>query len=376
MQDSHSFTRGADIVAAKIGLHLVPLQLREIQGQTVVTQVLDAKLPVRVGDSVLSIDGEPVAQRIAALTPIMPAATKQALSVNVHNSLLRGAQDSVAKLELRAPDGWKRTVELKRTLPRAELYDATLRKGATTRLLSKGVGYVDLVRLQRDEVDAMFKTIGNTSATIFDMRGYPNGTVSQIAPRLTARKSPVNALFSRPYREGYALNDDEISATTYSFEQRLPPAGGPLYFGKIVVLINAEAISHAEHSCLMLEVATDVTFVGTATMGANGDVTNVTLPGGLIAYFGGHNVRHADGRALQRVGIQPTIRVEPTIAGLAAGRDEVLDAAVDFLRPDRFRNRRHADSGATDFDRQRTPVAPRWCRRHRATPRSRGARQA
>ena len=49
-------------------------------------------------------------------------------------------------------------------------------------------------------------------------------------------------------------------------------------------------------------------------------------------YFSGHDVRHADGRQLQRVGLQPTVRVEPTIAGIRAGRDEVLDAALRYLQ--------------------------------------------
>jgi hypothetical protein len=42
--------------------------------------------------------------------------------------------------------------------------------------------------------------------------------------------------------------------------------------------------------------------------------------------------RHADGRQLQRVGIQPHVRVCPTIAGLRAGRDEVLERGVDVVR--------------------------------------------
>jgi C-terminal processing protease CtpA/Prc len=75
-----------------------------------------------------------------------------------------------------------------------------------------------------------------------------------------------------------------------------------------------------------------VTFVGTPTNGANGDVTFMVLPGNLAVSFTGHNVRHADGRQLQRVGIQPTVRAAPTIAGIAAGRDEVLEAAVGHLQ--------------------------------------------
>jgi C-terminal processing protease CtpA/Prc len=98
------------------------------------------------------------------------------------------------------------------------------------------------------------------------------------------------------------------------------------------VLINEDAISQAEHTCLFFEAATDVTFIGTPTAGANGDVTTMVLPGNLAISFSGHDVRHADGRQLQRVGIQPTIKVAPTIRGLVDGRDEILEAAIKFLQ--------------------------------------------
>jgi hypothetical protein len=47
--------------------------------------------------------------------------------------------------------------------------------------------------------------------------------------------------------------------------------------------------------------------------------------------FSGHSVRHADGRQLQRVGLQPHLPARPTIAGLRAGRDEVLERALGYL---------------------------------------------
>lgn len=84
------------------------------------------------------------------------------------------------------------------------------------------------------------------------------------------------------------------------------------------------------------EAATNVTFVGTPTAGANGDISYMVLPGNISVGFTGHNVRHADGRQLQRIGIQPTIRVEPTIRGLfIEKRDEVVDAAIKFLQSDK-----------------------------------------
>jgi C-terminal processing protease CtpA/Prc len=110
------------------------------------------------------------------------------------------------------------------------------------------------------------------------------------------------------------------------------PSASWKYKGKVVVLIDERAISQAEHTCLFLEAMTHAKFVGTPTNGANGDVTSVVLPGDIRVSFSGHDVRHADGRQLQRIGIQPDVRAEPTIQGIRSGRDEVLDAAVKYLQ--------------------------------------------
>lgn len=47
--------------------------------------------------------------------------------------------------------------------------------------------------------------------------------------------------------------------------------------------------------------------------------------------FTGHDVRHADGRQLQRVGLVPHVRVAPSRAGIRAGKDEVLERALEYL---------------------------------------------
>jgi hypothetical protein len=197
-------------------------------------------------------------------------------------------------------------------------------------ILPSGYGYVDLARLQYADADTAVDAVLATPAVIFDMRGYPNGTAWAIAPRLARDdRTIIGALFRRPFLSGADASDE--MKTTMAFSQPLPATTKPHYRGKVVMLINEQAISQAEHTCLFFAAATDVTFIGSPTTGANGDVTSVVLPGGLIVSFTGQEVRHADGRQLQRVGVQPHIRVEPTIEGIRQGRDEVLEAAVAFL---------------------------------------------
>lgn len=170
----------------------------------------------------------------------------------------------------------------------------------------------------------------DTRAIVFDLRGYPQGTAWVLAPRLAldGREEAVAAQFRRPSYRGASLPQESWS----SFSQPIPPSTKPRYRGRIIVLIDDRAISQSEHTALFFKAAADPVFVGTPTTGANGDVTRLSLPGGLSLGFTGHDVRHADGKQLQRVGIQPDVVVAPTFAGMRAGRDEVLEAGLKEAR--------------------------------------------
>jgi C-terminal processing protease CtpA/Prc len=334
IHDAHGSARNTNALNEKFGMFMPPAFVGYVEEKSVVTKVFDEKLPIKVGDVVLTVDDEPVEKRREYLARYIASSTPQWLERIVHLRLLFGAKDSVVKLRVRGSDNQVREVSLTRSASLMEPRFATSFQRSTPvmQVLPSGFGYVDLARLQAGEVDKMFETIKNTPAVIFDMRGYPNGTAWSIAPRLTEKKNAVAALFSRPFISGPSLSDPELADTgSHSFAQKMPDRKGDVYKGKVVMLINEEAISQSEHTCLFFETATEVTFIGTPTAGANGDITFMVLPGNLQVSFSGHDVRHADGRQLQRVGIQPTIKVAPTIRGLIEGRDEILERAIKHL---------------------------------------------
>ena len=82
----------------------------------------------------------------------------------------------------------------------------------------------------------------------------------------------------------------------------------------------------------LASIGLDVTFIGAPTAGANGNVTTAVLPGNVAVRFTGMEIKYPDGRQLQRRGVQPDLEVLPTIQGIAVGRDEVLDRAVQSLK--------------------------------------------
>jgi C-terminal processing protease CtpA/Prc len=288
---------------------------------------------VRLGDVIVSVDGQAVAERLAQLSGLRSLSTVQAGYASIYPTALRGVKDTIAKLRVAGADGQTRDVEVARTAPLASVSGMLPRKTPIYQVLPNGYGYIDLARLPLPDAHKAMDAMMQTPAVIFDIRGYPNGTAWAIAPRLTNRKDVTAALFRRPLQAATNFDDEDVDGRPpdFAFEQKLPPHNGPVYTGRIVVLINEFAISQSEHTCLFFESAANVTFIGSPTNGANGDVTNLVLPGDIYVNFSGHDVRHADGRQLQRVGIQPDVKVEPTPKGISAGRDEVLEAAFKYL---------------------------------------------
>ena len=285
---------------------------------------------IEIGDAILSVDGEPTEARIARLRKYNAGSTETTVRQRILSRMLtRGATGSTAVLSLQGVDGKVREVRIVRE-QRPFVPPAPPSPGEVVRILPGNFGYMDLTRLERAEVPAAFEKVKDTRGLVFDMRGYPRGTAWSIAPRINTRNARVGAQFRRSQVSAFSAEEGEAG---FYFAQPLPPLppDAPKYMHPTVMLIDDRAISQSEHSGLFYEAANGTRFIGTPTAGANGDVTAFTLPGGLMVRFTGHDVRHADGGQLQRKGLIPHVEVAPTRAGLRAGKDEVLERALQDL---------------------------------------------
>lgn len=327
--DGHTTLAGHPEIPKFFGEVGLPLELRWMEGAPVVTAIFhDAvrEAGIEIGDAILSVDGEPVADRIQKRWKYIPGSTETTIRQRICRSLLRGPAGSTAVLSLQGVDGKVREVRMVREqrpfVPPA--------KGETVRILPGNIGYMDLTRLTVAEVDAAFEKIKFTRGLVFDMRGYPNGTAWSIAPRINTRNAKVGAQFRRSQLSAFSAEEGEAG---FYFSQPLPelPPGEQKYTRPTVMVIDDRAISQSEHTGLFFEAANGTRFIGTPTAGANGDVTTFTLPGNLQVSFTGHDVRHADGSQLQRKGLIPHVEAAPTRAGLRAGKDEVLERALQDL---------------------------------------------
>jgi len=106
----------------------------------------------------------------------------------------------------------------------------------------------------------------------------------------------------------------------------------PDFYGNpIVLLMNERTMSMPEFNIMFLRVAPNVVVVGTNSIGADGDVVEVPLPGGDILWYTNLGVFTPEYGQTQRTGLYPDIRVERTIQGITEGRDELIEAAIAHI---------------------------------------------
>jgi C-terminal processing protease CtpA/Prc len=110
------------------------------------------------------------------------------------------------------------------------------------------------------------------------------------------------------------------------------PVTKPHIAGRVAFLAGPASASYPESALGLIEHYHLGVVVGAATAGANGNIAQIAEPSGCSTVFTGLRVTRLDGSRFHLIGIQPTIAASRTIAGVIAGRDEVLEKALAYLR--------------------------------------------
>jgi hypothetical protein len=186
--------------------------------------------------------------------------------------------------------------------------------------------YVDLTRLDDTTFQAAVPRLAASTGLVFDMRGYP-ATIStaDVLAHLSdraMRSAPFEVpLVTRPDRDGWRFVD---------VGWPVPPAT-PRFRARVAFLTDARAISYGETTMGIVEAYQLGAIVGAPTAGTNGSINPFALPGGYRIWWSGMRVRKHDGSTLHGVGIRPTVPAARTLAGIRAGRDEVLEAGLRLV---------------------------------------------
>jgi C-terminal processing protease CtpA/Prc len=329
VNDTHSQT-SSTVLTEFWGIAAPALALRPVEGKAVVVAITDESARssgIAVGDVIVSVDGERTEERLSRMARYISASTPQALRRDSVNRLLRGSENSTARVRVVKADGREQETTLER---RASFLPGTTATIAADvfRLLPGNIGYIDLRLLKNYQVQGVFDALKDTIGLVFDMRGYPNDTRYAVARQLIKTTQTVTT--SWPYVRVLFEPGTETRQDLLEAPLRIEASAAP-YAGKTLMLIDDRAQSQSEATAELLRQVHGTIFVGTATAGANGEGSNFPVPGGLSIGLTGIGIIRADGTTMQRVGIRPDVEVAPTLVGIRSGRDEVLERAVAYL---------------------------------------------
>lgn len=107
-------------------------------------------------------------------------------------------------------------------------------------------------------------------------------------------------------------------------------ASSSTYYGTVILLINQQTASHTEYFSMAFNPMAHLVIVGSQTDGDDGNVSSFNITQDIQTGFSSIGIYYANGDSTQRIGIVPNVFAEPTIAGMIAGRDEVLDKALEI----------------------------------------------
>ncbi len=158
---------------------------------------------------------------------------------------------------------------------------------------------------------------------MIDIRNYPSEfVVFALGGRLVREKTP----FAR-FTHGDPGNP---GAFTWTPPLEIAPIA-PAYEGKVVILVDEVSISQAEYTAMALRAGPNAVVIGCTTAGTDGNISLISLPGGLRTLISGIGVFYPDKTPTQRVAIVPDIVVTPMIDGIREGRDEILERALRYI---------------------------------------------
>lgn len=299
----------------------LPIAWEWIEDRLVITAPPQGDTSVRRGDIVLEIDGQPAGDAIAAAQMSVSAATPPARLAFTLLYLATGPPGSAVSLRLERPGEPPFTATLKREGSGGTLPD--LPPPVTEP--RHGIVYVNLRRLDDAELERQLPRLAKAKGVVFDLRGFTKVStllLSHLAPQLVNTLTWEIPVFQRP--------DRQMDLFLHTVTRITPQA--PRITGRLAFLTDARTSQHSERMLETIEAYHWGEIVGAPSGGHVGNPNWSNLPGGWTIYWTGRRGLKHDGKTvLNRTGILPTVPAARTLRGVAEGRDEVVERAVEIV---------------------------------------------
>ena len=287
-----------------------------------------AGLGLHPGDLVLAVDGVPSGQALARAWEETAGATPDAHRRNTCRHLTDGPPGSALRLVTTAGE-----VALLRPplAPRLEpdpaaILGLQIRDDVGVLRIGAWGGGLEAAAFT-DRLDALLERVRDLPHLVIDVRGNGGG-MDALADACTGR------FIDRPVVSSISFWRQPGTTTFERSVELCQPRGPWRYGGRVAVLIDPGCASACEHFVSGMDASGQACLVGLPTTGACGLIRRIPLSCGAVLYCSMTFPLHG-GVPSPLHGIEPHLRVPPTLADLRAGRDGPLEAALGWLRSQR-----------------------------------------
>ena len=327
-EDSHSGLYGlSEVLLTNRGRKVAPLLIKFIENKAVVMKK-GAAVPqladIKVGDELIAIDGKKTEDRIKEIEKYISASNKPTKFRDITYRLLETNQDEL-KLTFSNEKGIYETTVA--TIPEKEimeLFDVFGLEKPSHKELENNIGYIYPGSLKEGEITDIMNSFMNKKGIVVDLRCYPSDFIvfsmgNFLMPKSTSFvKSKIH---NQKELEGFCMtNPLEVGIDFPDY-----------YKGKIAILVNEETQSNAEYTTMALQTAPKAKVFGSQTAGADGNISEIILPGGFKTYMTGIGIYYPDGTETQQKGVKIDEYVAQTIQSVREGKDVLLEKALEYL---------------------------------------------
>jgi len=330
IQDTHA-NLVTDVLMVYHGEYNPPARFKFVEGKLTVTDVWSDSLAELDrwyrGDVVIAKNGVPVDTIFERFLPYLPASNMEGKRRNAVLFLLRSHEETAEYTVVR--DG-KSIVKTARGYSNRVLFPhlGTKNKESSTvkawDILDGNIGYLFLGRLKVDDVDEAMKALNKCKGIVIDLRSGAQSTMYALAEHLHASPTPFARIIVPDF--DYPGKFIWVDRSECGKKNKKP------YNGKVVLLVNEYTQSHGEYTAMCLQSVPGVVTVGSQTAGADGNVSRFEIAGGYKTQISGIGIFYPDGTETQRVGVRIDVPVAPTLGGVRARKDEVLEKALEVIR--------------------------------------------
>lgn len=301
----------------------LPIEAKFIEKNLVVISLRNLKSPLKVGDVIVKINGSRVKDLVKRFMPYVPASNYSTQLRDMPNNFLLRTNSKLNKLEC-LRNGQRKFINIE-ALPKDLVKPVYTNRNVCDTLLDDRIGYIFAGNYSNTNLDSIKRKFANSPGLIIDLRCYPSDFMPfTIGAYIKSIKSPF-VKFTIPTlgRPGNFVVDTVLSNGADNENN---------FKGKVILLVNEITQSQGEYTTMALQSSSNVTVIGSQTAGADGNVSNVVLPGGLFTRISGLGIYYPNGSETQRVGVKIDHIVKPSIAGIKAGKDELLEFAIKKIK--------------------------------------------